>query len=137
MVASSGLVGQAGYAVAQAKVSLREVSAAISFMNVAQLRSIVLALTIAGSVFRNVAIHDISAALAGQGFTVAEIKSVVAGTQSAVFQRGSLEVQLAALKALIGAMDNVFALVIAGGALTIVAAVSMKREKAFLPMVSL
>lgn len=75
MVASSGLVGQAGYAVAQAKVSLREVSAAISFMNVAQLRSIVLALTIAGSVFRNVAIHDISAALAGQGFTVAEIKS--------------------------------------------------------------
>jgi uncharacterized membrane protein len=106
-------------------------------MNVAQLRSIVLALTIAGSVFRNVAIHDISAALAGQGFTVAEIKSVVAGTQSAVFQRGSLEVQLATLKALIGAMDNVFALVIAGGALTIVAAVSMKREKAFLPMVSL
>jgi hypothetical protein len=137
MVASSGLVGQAGYAVAQAKVSLHEVSAAISFMNVAQLRSIVLALTIAGSVFQNVAIHDISAALAGQGFTVAEIKSVVAGTQSAVFQRGSLEVQLAALKALIGAMDNVFALVIAGGALTIVAAVSMKREKAFLPMVSL
>lgn len=45
--------------------------------------------------------------------------------------------QLAAIKALIGAMDNVFALVIAGGALTIVAAVSMKREKAFLPMVSL
>ena len=137
MGAGGGLIGQAGYAVAQAKVSPREVSAAISFMNVAQIGSIVLALTIAGSVFQNVAIQKLSVALAGQGFTIEEIKGAVAGTQSVIFQQGSPEVKMAALKALIQAMDKVFALVIAGGALTVVSAIFMKREKVFLPSVSL
>src|SRR5256885_10240430 len=52
IAAGSGLVGQAGYVLAQAKVSAREASAVISFMNIAQIGSIVLALTIAGSVFQ-------------------------------------------------------------------------------------
>jgi MFS family permease len=137
MAAGSGLVGQAGYAIAQAKVSTRENSAIISFMNVAQIGSIVLALTIAGSVFQNVAIHKLAAALAGQGYTLDQIKSAVAGTQSVILQQGSPEVRKLVLSALIRAMDQVFAMVIAAGALTIIVGLLMKKEKVLLPTVQL
>jgi hypothetical protein len=137
MAAGSGLVGQAGYVIAQAKVSTREDSAIISFMNVAQIGSIVLALTIAGSVFQNVAIHKLTAALAGQGYTLDQIKSAVAGTQSVILQHGSPEVRKLVLRALIRAMDQVFVMVIAAGALTTIVGLLMKKEKVLLPTVQL
>jgi MFS family permease len=137
MAAGSGLVSQAGYVVAQAKVSARDDSAIISFMNVAQIGSIVLALTIAGSVFQNVAIHKLAVALAGQGYTLDQIKSAVAGTQSVILQQGSPEVRQLVLSALIRAMDQVFAMVIAAGALTIIVGLLMKKEKVLLPTVKL
>jgi MFS family permease len=137
MAAGSGLVVQAGYVIAQAKVSTLEDSAIISFMNIAQIGSIVLALTIAGSVFQNVAIHKLTVALAGHGYTLDQIKSAVAGTQSVILQRGSAEVRKLALGALIGAMDQVFAMVIAAGALAIIVGLLMKKEKVILPTVQL
>jgi MFS family permease len=137
MATGAGLIGQASYAIAQAKVAPRDLAAVVSFMNVAQIGSIVLALTIAGAVFQNVAIHKLGEALAGQGYSIEEIKSAVAGTQSRIFIEGSPEVKMLALKALIQAMDKVFALVIAGGALTMVCGMLMRREKVFLPSVQL
>ena len=137
MAAGAGLVAQSGYVVSQVKVSTREASAVISFMNVAQIGSIVLALTIAGSVFQNVAIQKLTAALAGQGYTLDQIKSAVAGTQSVIFQQGSPAVRKLALNALIKAMDQVFAMIIAAGALSIITGLLMKKEKVLLPTVQL
>jgi MFS family permease len=137
VAAGAGLVGQAGYVIAQAKVSTREDSAIISFMNVAQIGSIVLALTIAGSVFQNIAIHKLVVALAGQGYTLDQIKSAVAGTQSVILQQGSPEVRKLVLDALIKAMDQVFVMIIAAGALTIIVGLLMKKEKVLLPTVQL
>ncbi len=135
VAAGAGLIGQCGYVIAQAKVPPRRVSAAISFMNVAQLGTIVLALTIAGTIFQNLAINNLTTRLAEYGYSVEEIKSAVAGTQSIIFRQGSAEVRKLALEALIDAMDNVFALITAGGAVTIVAGLLMKKEKVLLPKV--
>jgi len=137
IAAGAGLSAQLGYAVAQAKVPPQKISYAISFMNVAQIGSIVLALAIAGAVYQNVGIQKLSSALAGQGFSIDDIKNAVSGTQSAIFQQGSPEVKAAALQALIQAMNKVFALIIAAGALSIVSSLGMKREKVFLPTVEM
>ena len=131
----AGLIGQSGYVIGQAKAPVRQASAVISFMNVAQIGTIVLALTIAGSIFQNVAINRLTTALAGRGYSFDDIKGAVAGTQSIIFRQGSPEVKELALKALIDAMDNVFVMIIAGGAVTTVAGLLMKREKVLLPKV--
>ena len=133
----AGLVAQSGYVISQAKVTPEEASSVISFMNLGQIGSIVIALTIAGTVFQNTAIRNLTNSLAGHGFSVPEIKSAVAGTQSVIFQKGSPEVKELALKAIIGAMDDVFILLIVAGAVGITVGLLMKREKVLLPTIEL
>jgi MFS family permease len=132
----AGSTLQSAYSIAAAKVLPQEIPAAIGFINHAQLGSIVIALSISGTVFQNTALSKLRTALAGSGFSEEEIASAVAGTQSAVFQHGSSAVKAAALKAIIQAMDNVFVLVIAAGALVLVSSIFMKREKLFLKIVA-
>lgn len=133
----AGLVGQAGYVITQAKAPPEEISGAISFQNVAQIGGIVVALTIAGSIFQNEAISRLVQALGQHGYTPDQIKSAVAGTQSVIFAKGSIEVKRLALAAVVGGMDQVFAMLIAAGIVTIVAGLLMKKEKVLLPQVKL
>ena len=132
----AGSTLQSAYSIAAAKVSPQQIPQAIGFINHAQLGSIVIALTISGTVFQNTALTKLQSALAGSGFSEADIRGAVAGTQSAVFSRGSPEVKTLALKAIIGAMDNVFILVIVAGAVTLLGSAVMKREKLFLKVVA-
>ncbi|KAJ9614200.1 hypothetical protein H2200_002336 [Cladophialophora chaetospira] len=131
-----GAANQSGYSIAAAKVKPEEISAAIGFVNVAQIGSIVISLTIAGTVFQNLAYENLRSALVEYGFTESELRSAVAGTQSAVFQRGTEEVKQLAVKAIIKSMDSVFILTIAAGAVTVVAAAFMRREKLFMQTVA-
>lgn len=112
-----GSVLQSGYSIAAAKVEPEDVPAAIGYINIAQIGSIVTALTIAGSLFQNQAVNYLSAALGGFDFTDSEVRDAIAGTQSVVFQRGSEEVRRLAVQAIIKAMDCVFVLMIAAGAM--------------------
>lgn len=127
-----GATLQGGYAIAASRVKPEEITAAIGFVNVAQIGSIVISLTIAGTVFQNLAFTALNQALAGFGFSEADIRNAVAGTQSAVFQSGSEEVRQLAINAIIKAMDKVFILAITAGAVILVSSVLMKREKLFM-----
>ncbi|KIW11951.1 hypothetical protein PV08_09224 [Exophiala spinifera] len=131
-----GAANQSGYSIAAAKVKPEEIAAAIGFINVAQIGSIVISLTIAGSVFQNLAFNNLQSALAGYGFTESELRSAVAGTQSAVFRHSSDAVRQLAVAAIIKAMNSVFILTIAAGAVTMVSSVFMKRERLFLQAVA-
>jgi MFS family permease len=126
-----GIVSQCGYGIASAKVKPDEVAVAIGFINIAQIGSGVISLTIAGTIFQNLASHHLRSALAGYGFSESEIRGAIAGTQSAVFQHGSAEVRQLAIEAVIKAMDSVFILTITAGAVCTVASVFMKSEKVF------
>ena len=128
----AGLAQQSAYSIAAAKVAPHEIPAAVGFINIAQIGSIVIALTISGAVFQNAAFHNLEEALAGRGFSVQEIHGAIAGTQSAIFRSGTPEVRAAAVEAIIQAMDNVYVLVIAAGALMLVSSLFMKREKLFM-----
>jgi hypothetical protein len=132
-----GLTLQAGYTIAQAKVPPHQVPSVISFMNVAQIGTIVIALTIAGTVFQNVGLRNLENALDGYGYGKADLAGAVAGTKSAIFAHGSPEVRRLALKAIIDAMDDVFVLILVAGAFMVLSSLAMKFEKVDLPKVEL
>jgi hypothetical protein len=82
------------------------------------------------------ALGNLRSALAGSGFSEADIRRAVAGTQSVVFEMGSDRIRALALKAIVDAMDNVFVPVIVAGAVTLLVSLVMKREKLFLKVVA-
>jgi hypothetical protein len=76
------------------------------------------------------ALGNLRSALAGSGFSEADIRRAVAGTQSVVFEMGSDRIRALALKAIVDAM------VIVAGAVTLLVSLVMKREKLFLKVVA-
>jgi hypothetical protein len=125
----TGLAGQIGYSVAAAKVKPHEVPAAIGFINVAQIGSISIALSISGSIFQNVGFSSLKSALAAYDFSDADIRNALAGAQSAILAHGDQTVVELAISSIVSTMTKNFALIIAAGALMFVSAVFMKREK--------
>jgi Fungal trichothecene efflux pump (TRI12) len=136
MAAGAGLSAQVAYSVAPAKLPAHDVAAAVGFINLAQIGSIVISLTIAGTVFQNIAFQNLQAALMPFNVPIDEIRAALAGTQSAVFASGDAEVKAAAIKAIVKAMDKVYILVIVAGAVSLVSSLGMKREKLFMKVVA-
>jgi hypothetical protein len=68
------------------------------------------------------------------GFSSEEIRSAVAGAQSVVFDKISDEVRGKAIDAIVHAIDQTYALIIAGSALALVTSVFLKREKLLMEM---
>ncbi|OAP63939.1 hypothetical protein AYL99_03166 [Fonsecaea erecta] len=141
---------QAGYSVAATKVKPEDTPAAIGFINVAQIGTTVIALTIAGAVFQNGAFDDLKRGLAqvaasaegGSGnsatllYSDAEIRNAISGTQSLIFQQGDAAVRDAAVRAIIKAIDSVYIMGIAAGAVTLVSALLMRRERLIMNVVA-
>ncbi len=127
----TGLTIQLGYAVATLTVGGSDVNNAISLQNLAQIGGGTVALVIAGKVFQSNAVANLMVALAGQGFSAQEISEATAGAQSALFAQLSGELREKAIEAIVKAMQQSLILVIASGAIMIVAAVGMKRERLF------
>ncbi len=124
-----GLTQQIGYSIAAASVRPHEVPAAIGFINVAQIGSLAIALSIAGSIFQNVGFSNLKAALAAYNFSDADIRNALAGTQSTILTQGDGTVIGIAVASIASTISKLFALVIASGALIIVSSIFMKREK--------
>lgn len=127
----TGLTLQLGYAVATLKVQPKDIVNSINLQNVSQIGSTAICLVIAGQVFQSVAIGNLTAVLAGQGFSQEQIKSAVSGAQSVLFENLSEELRVAAIAAITGAMQRAFILVIVAGSLEIVTAIAMRRERLF------
>ena len=125
---------QVGYSVAAAIVKPLEVPSAIGFINMAQLGGTTIALTIAGQVFQSYAFKNVKAALEGFNFSDADIHGAIAGTQSSLLGSLSEEVRANVLKGVVDAIQRCYILIIAGGAVSLIAAAFMKREKLFLEM---
>ena len=127
----AGLACQTGYTVATTKAPEGAADAvnAISLQNVSQIGSTVIALVISGQIFQSVAFRNISAALAGLGFSSDDLHAAVAGTQSAVFDSLQGGARDSAIHAITDAMDTVFTLLIVAGGVVLISAVAMRREK--------
>jgi hypothetical protein len=131
-----GLIFQTGYSVAAAKVDPKDVPASIGFINVAQIGSVAISLSISGSIFQNLGYSYLHNALASYGFPEASLRSALAGTQSVVLNHEGAVVRALAIDAIVATIGKLYALVMAAGALTFVSACFMRWEKLELESVS-
>ena len=132
----SGLTYQAGYAVAGVKVSLKgwsskDVQSVMSLQNISQIGGTLLSLLISGQVFQSLARKNLGSALSGQGFSDTDIRSAIAGTQSTLFERLSPQQAESATQAITDAMSRVYILSVTAGALSLISALLMKKERLF------
>ena len=124
-----GLVFQTGYNVAAAKVDPVDVPASIGFINVAQIGSIAISLSISGAIFQNLGYAYLGEALASYDFSEDVLRSALAGIESVVLNKEGLAVRALAIDAIVRTIDKLYALVMAAGALTLVCACFMRWEK--------
>jgi hypothetical protein len=129
VAAGTGLVWQNAYAVAVAKVSPRDSSKALGFINLAQLGTTAIALAIAGSLFQNLGFRELHKAFAGYPYPDNYIRSALAGRISPVFSSADDTVIHIAITAVAETIRKMFAPAMAGGALLIVSSLLMKFEK--------
>ena len=128
----AGLTQQSAYSIAPAKVEPHRVPDAVGFINTAQISGIVFALTITSTVFQNIGFQHLRSALAGLGFTPEELRAALAGAKSTVFITAPDSAKLAAIEGIIKAINDGYILVITAGAVSLVCALLMKREKLFM-----
>lgn len=136
LATGSGLTFQAGYSLVGVKAGLAgwsavDMNSTVSLQNVSQIGGILICLLITGQIFQSIAFNRLSSLLSGEGFTGAEIRNAVSGTQSTLFSKLSSNTALQATFAITEAMKNVYVVSIVAGALSIVCALLMKKERLF------
>ncbi|KAJ5946470.1 hypothetical protein N7454_003309 [Penicillium verhagenii] len=127
----SGLSMVTGYTVATLTTKPEDTGAGLKLQNVAQIGGQVIALAVAGQIYRSRALHNLQSALASHGYSYAEIWGAVAGAQSTLFENLEGELRDSAGEAISQAMRMTFVLVPVAGAVVFFAALFMKWEKLF------
>jgi MFS family permease len=132
----TGFMFQNAYAIAAAKVPIRDRPGAIGFINVSQIGTIAIGLAIAGSLFQNLGFNSLKTAFAGYGFSDDYIRSALAGSISPVFSSSDEKIVQIAIDSVSKTIQRVFGMTIAGAAVTFVAGLLMKHEKIALDVVA-
>ncbi|CZR41593.1 uncharacterized protein FPRO_11182 [Fusarium proliferatum ET1] len=127
--AGAGLYIQASYGVAQAKVAVNRVSDAAGFISFAQYLGITLSLAISGTVFQSVAFDKLLPLFPAE--PASQVRNIITGASGDLFTalNGSMRQEVLAI--IIDAMSKTYVLVITAGAVTVICAALMKRERLF------
>lgn len=125
----TGLFSQASFPVSQAKVPASQVTASTSFISCGQITGIALSLAISNSVFMNQATSKIARVIPDAG--LAEIRQAISGAGGPFFSSLTTQQQTAVQTALVSTIGNLYYMLVAAGALTIVLSLFMKQEKLF------
>ncbi|ETS81935.1 hypothetical protein PFICI_06937 [Pestalotiopsis fici W106-1] len=120
---------QASYFVAPSKVQPHEITEAIQFINIGQQGSILVALAICNTIFQNVTSQRLLTILVPAGYSEEDVTAAIFGARSAVLQSAPAELKQAALEIIVDAIDDSYILIIISGAILVVSAALMKREK--------
>ena len=129
MAIGAGLTMQVAYSVAPAVVEEKDIQGAIGLMNVAQIGTTAIALSIASCVFQNVGFIKLRDALVGHDFTSAEIRAALGGAQSAILAGGDATIRNLAINAIVETIGRVWILTIVAGSVSLISSIFMKRGK--------
>lgn len=125
----TGAAMQIAYAISVAKVKQHDVQNAIGFINVAQIGTLAVSLSIAGSVFQNRGFINLREALDGYGFSEQELRGALSGAQSAVLNGSGGLVKEMAIMAIVRTLDSVWILMMVAGAVSLIAGLLMGWER--------
>ncbi|KAE9366275.1 MFS general substrate transporter [Stipitochalara longipes BDJ] len=135
MAIGIGSIMQVAYSVSVVKVKQHDVQNAIGFINVGQIGTMAIALSIAASIFQNRGLINLKEALQGYGFSELELRGALAGAQSAVLMGGNEAVKAKAVAAIVKTMDSIWIMTIVAGAVSFVSGMLMRWEKVVLDKV--
>ncbi|PQE31288.1 MFS drug efflux transporter protein [Rutstroemia sp. NJR-2017a WRK4] len=127
--AGVGMFLQASFSVAQAVVDPENIAPAIGFITLAQFVGITVALAVANAILLNASQSEIQMIL--PDVPAAEIQAAILGARSGLVQSLEQGLKVRVIDAIVGAVGTTYILVIAGGALTVVLSLVMRREKLF------
>ncbi|KAH8586640.1 hypothetical protein B0O99DRAFT_695312 [Bisporella sp. PMI_857] len=125
----AGLALQVAYLVAVVKVKPENIFGATSVMNISQIGSAAIALSLANIIFQNVKFTKLKDTLAGRGFSAEKLRGAFASAKSTILAGNDPNVQKLAIQAIVDTMDVIWILVIVAGVVSIVSGAFMKREK--------
>ncbi|KAG8161111.1 hypothetical protein KVR01_009375 [Diaporthe batatas] len=127
----AGLSMTLGYTIATLTLPPEHAGGGLKMQNIVQIGGQVISLGIADQIYQSSAVKKLSAVLAGQGYSETEIRSAVAGAQSKVFEELTGELRDDAIDAVAAAMRLTFVMIPIAGAVLLIAALCMKRERLF------
>lgn len=125
----TGMFLQASFSVAQAVVEPENIAPAIAFITLAQFVGITLALAIANAILLNSSQTKMQHIL--PNVPVADIQAAILGARSDLVRSLSPDLRRRVLDAIVNAISQTYALVMAGGGLVAVLSLAMHREKLF------
>ncbi|KAA8644348.1 hypothetical protein EYZ11_001643 [Aspergillus tanneri] len=125
----TGLYSQASFPVSQAKVGPSKVASSTAFIGCGQIAGIALGLTISNSIFINQATNKIAKILPDANISL--IQRAISGAGGPFFKSLDSAQQVAVQKALVSTIGNIYFMIVAAGAFTVVLSLFMKREKLF------
>ncbi|KAI0551962.1 major facilitator superfamily domain-containing protein [Xylaria curta] len=96
--------------------------------SIAQLGGTAFSLSISAAIYRNVGLNMVKDAAGFTGFTDTEILALLAGAKSTMLDSFSPDVRQLVIDAIVNTISRLYFIVIAGGALCVVAAVFLKIE---------
>lgn len=120
---------QAAYAIGPILVKPDRVVECIQFLNIAQIQSQLLGLTIASQIFQGLTLRGLGAVFQGSGYTKEDIQTAIGGVRSEVLSDAAPNVRAAAIDVIVRNIGNTYTLVIAAGALYIVCSCLLKRDR--------
>ena len=130
LAVGGGSFVQAAFSVAQAKVGKIKIPEAIGFITLGQILGATISLAIADSIFLNDAARGIAALVPTASQT--EVFNAVSGAGSTLIQDLDPATRVQALNIIVTSMSRVYIMPMTAGALMVVLALGMKREKMFL-----
>ncbi|OKL64257.1 hypothetical protein UA08_00397 [Talaromyces atroroseus] len=134
--AGTGLVFNLGFTVASITIMAQtgsdlDVQRVSSMQNLSQLGFQTVSLLIGGQIFQSFSMKNLTHVLNGQGFSQEDIRSVIMGTQSALFDSLNPSLQTQAIKAITDAISKVYILSIVSGAIMLIVVMVMPKGKLF------
>lgn len=127
----SGIYDQIGFSIAQFKVPKEQTGQAIAFLSAGQLMSVVVTITICGTVMLNTAISGLKIILPDVSLDV--IESIVAGTAGETFRSLPPDIRAAALKVIVNAINKAYLVTLAVASVGFVCSLLLKHERIFVP----
>lgn len=134
--AGTGLVFNLGFTVASITMMAQtgsglDVQRVSSMQNLSQLGFQTVSLLVGGQIFQGLSMRYLTHILSGQGLSQADIRSVIMGTQSTLFDSLSPSLQTQAIKAITDAISKVYILSIASSGIMLIVVMLMPKEKLF------
>jgi len=129
IAAGAGITFQNGYGIASVKITDKDKSNAIGFINTAQIGTTALALAVAGCLYQNLGVKFLKRSLSQYDFPDVLLQAALGGAGSEILRSIPTQAAAIVINTVAYTIAHVFGMTLAAGAVLCCAALAMRHEK--------